>query len=274
MTPFQEFDSGANVSRAAMPKVPCTAAVGLTEAEVEQFSWGFRGAYAQMPQAGPGYDCYSTSGERHGLPEVIEAVKYVCAQWEKLYPNGPRVGIGDISLPNGGPMPPHASHDRGIDVDIALVANTNEEIGLTWKHPKYSRERTQQLIDLFLNNPILGIRVVFFNDPKIRGVEPWAGHDNHFHVSFLSPGVSAAAFSSDQQGYLRLVAPRMKGEQVRKLQADLVKVGMPIEVDGDFGVATDAAVRRFQAEQGLDVDGIVGPMTQAKLAQLVGRLAH
>lgn len=269
MTAFQQLNSGVNTSRAHMHNGPCTAAIGLTEAEVEQFSWGFRGMYAQMPQAGPGYDCYSTTGDRYGLPEVIEAVKSVCAAWEKLYPSGPRVGIGDISLPNGGPMPPHASHDRGIDVDIALVANTNEEIGLTWDHPKYSHERTQQLIDLFLNNPVLGVRVIFFNDPQARGVQPWAGHDNHFHVSFLSPGVSAAKFSSDQQGDLRLVVPMMRGARVTKLQQDLAKVGMAVNVDGDFGAKTDAAVRKFQSDYGLDVDGIAGKMTLAKLAQVI-----
>ena len=61
----------------------------------------------------------------------------------------------------------------------------------------------------------------------------------------------------------------MKGARVRKLQEDLVKIGINIEVDGIFGSKVDAAVRQFQENQGLEVDGIAGIVTQAKLAQII-----
>lgn len=56
-----------------------------------------------------------------------------------------------------------------------------------------------------------------------------------------------------------------KGADVRTLQTLLNKNGNSIAVDGDFGPATDKAVRKFQAEQGLTVDGIVGQKTWAAL---------
>ncbi len=42
---------------------------------------------------------------------------------------------------------------------------------------------------------------------------------------------------------------------------------MPLSVDGDFGPATESAVKEFQLRSGLDVDGEVGPITRAELAK-------
>lgn len=245
----------------------CTAPIGFTAEELEQLSWGSRGIFQQMPASGEGYECYGHPDKCYGHSEVIQAIKHICNEWAKLYPK-PRIGIGNISLPNGGLMEPHSSHQHGLDVDIAPVANTDEEIPLTWYDSKYSRDRTQQLVDLIHNNPILGVKVILFNDPDIKGVESYFGHDNHLHVSFLPPGIHSAPFSSDQDGDLRLVIPPMQGERVRQLQEDLAKVGIAITADGIFGKETDAAVRKFQAEQGLQVDGTVGFVTQTKLDQL------
>ncbi|AFZ05212.1 Peptidoglycan-binding domain 1 protein [Oscillatoria nigro-viridis PCC 7112] len=242
----------------------CTANIGFTEEELEQFSWGTRGFFEQMPAKGDGYECYGDNC--YGRPEVIQALKYVCNEWVKKYPK-PRIGIGDISTAEGA-TPGHSSHDNGLDVDIALVANTDEEIPLTCYDSKYSRQRTQELVDLFYNNPILRIRRILFNDPQITGVEFCDGHHNHLHVSFISPGIDSAPYSSDRDGDLRLVIPPMQGERVRKLQEDLANVGISVTADGIFGEQTDAAVRKFQADRNLQVDGIAGFVTQTKLAEL------
>ncbi|MBJ7529880.1 MAG: peptidoglycan-binding protein [Nocardioides sp.] len=56
------------------------------------------------------------------------------------------------------------------------------------------------------------------------------------------------------------------GEWVTYLQQLLQQAGyLATEPDGDFGPATEGAVRDFQAAQGLDADGAVGPLTWAAL---------
>lgn len=51
------------------------------------------------------------------------------------------------------------------------------------------------------------------------------------------------------------------GGTVKILQVALNGRGYPLVADGAFGPRTDAAVRRFQSDRGLMVDGIVGPQT-------------
>ena len=58
-----------------------------------------------------------------------------------------------------------------------------------------------------------------------------------------------------------------KGTQVEHIQLALTRAGYPVGgIDGDFGPATEAAVRDFQRSQGLPPDGIAGTRTQVALA--------
>ena len=52
-----------------------------------------------------------------------------------------------------------------------------------------------------------------------------------------------------------------KGQDVINLQTKLQKLGYPIKIDGDFGPKTEDAVKLFQRNKGLTVDGIVGKGT-------------
>jgi len=57
-----------------------------------------------------------------------------------------------------------------------------------------------------------------------------------------------------------------KGDAVRMLQQILTDFGYSSDaVDGDFGPKTEKAVKEFQADFSLVVDGIVGPKTWAAL---------
>ena len=59
-----------------------------------------------------------------------------------------------------------------------------------------------------------------------------------------------------------------EGEDVAQLQSYLIQLGYDCGswgADGDFGDATEIAVKEFQTDNKLEVDGIVGPMTYAAL---------
>lgn len=61
------------------------------------------------------------------------------------------------------------------------------------------------------------------------------------------------------------------GEAVKELQMTLITAGYSCGTygaDGDFGAATERAVKAFQSDNGLTADGIVGETTQAALDAL------
>ena len=58
------------------------------------------------------------------------------------------------------------------------------------------------------------------------------------------------------------------GPEVLAIQKRLVELKYEIKLlDGDFGSETEAAVKRFQADQQLEVDGIIGEATYTALMQ-------
>jgi hypothetical protein len=57
------------------------------------------------------------------------------------------------------------------------------------------------------------------------------------------------------------------GSEVVRAQRQLNLHGADLVEDGIFGALTDGATREFQAEQGLDADGIIGPLTWSALNQ-------
>ncbi len=65
------------------------------------------------------------------------------------------------------------------------------------------------------------------------------------------------------------------GADVKDMQRKLIALGYSCGsagADGDFGQGTYNAVCAFQRANGLDVDGIIGPMTRSKINTLYSRL--
>ena len=68
-----------------------------------------------------------------------------------------------------------------------------------------------------------------------------------------------------------LVARGDRGQDVRKLQQTLRQNGInPGPVDGIFGPRTERAVRQYQTQQGLKVDGLVGQQTSGAMSRPSG----
>lgn len=74
---------------------------------------------------------------------------------------------------------------------------------------------------------------------------------------------------------LYLSRPMLRGEDVTALQRRLGGLGFDAgRVDGIFGPDTDAALREFQRNAGLSVDGVCGPTTLMDLERFANRISE
>ncbi|NDD92139.1 penicillin-insensitive murein endopeptidase [bacterium] len=170
-----------------------------------------RGAAALKDQ-GEGYKLVRPSRGRYfGHPRLIEAVEQAAETLAKQ--KKPPLLIADLGLPRGGPtLSAHSSHQTGLDVDIWYLRYK------PWKNRKNVRKAEREklqatpmvdpknlkalpafgkeeraVLQLFAENPEVDRILVHFaikkalcqtvpQEPWIRKIRPWFGHDHHFHV--------------------------------------------------------------------------------------------
>jgi murein endopeptidase len=139
-------------------------------------------SFVQLPGDAGEYSIYTQVSKVYGTPATILSIKSLAVAVKAAL--GVRIGVGDISFQNGGPMAPHASHTRGVDVDIRPQREDGAEARVAVGEHEYSSEKTRRFVELAYEDP--NLQSILFNDTKIRGVKPWAGHDNHLHLRFKS----------------------------------------------------------------------------------------
>lgn len=148
--------------------------------------------FKQLRQVGPkdpdaGYYNYGKpihGAAQYALPEVIQVIEEVAEEWHKA--GKPPFGVGNISLKTGEPYDRHQGHGDGIGVDIRPVRKDGKQVGnTTFDDPAYDREATQRLVYMFLRTG--RVEKIFFNDPKMKGVERLDGHNDHLHVKMKLP---------------------------------------------------------------------------------------
>ena len=90
-------------------------------------------------------------------------------------------------------------------------------------------------------------------------------------LSFIDTFKAQTATAQECDNSPGVLVNGARGDRVVNLQKSLKKVGFdPGVIDGIFGGNTESAAKQFQASKGLQVDGKVGPNTQAALCSALG----
>lgn len=132
-----------------------------------------------LSRGGAGYYTYGKDEKRFATSKTIASIQELVLAMERM---DITIGIGNISLKTGGQMPPHTSHQRGVDVDIRPMRIDQRKIGVTIHSDDYSRSKTRKLVRQIRRDK--NLEKILFNDTEIAGVRSHAGHDNHLHVRY------------------------------------------------------------------------------------------
>jgi murein peptide amidase A len=129
------------------------------------------------------------SWRRWGSDSLVRTVLRIVRAYGRAHPHAPKVLIGDLSRPHGGPFGTkygglgHASHQNGLDVDV-YYPRRDRRLRPPTSPGQIDHARAQDLVDRFVR---AGAKIVFVGpNTRLTGprrvVRPLILHDNHMHV--------------------------------------------------------------------------------------------
>lgn len=98
--------------------------------------------------------------------------------------------------------------------------------------------------------------------------------EKYYDYSGVNGNTTTANNTVETTPVTRLLKNGKEGDDVKALQEMLIELGYDCGkwgADGDFGDATELAVKAFQKANGLEVDGIVGEKTSAALTAAIAK---
>jgi len=182
----------------ALATAVLTAALALV-AQPAAASGGRLRDGVQLPAEGLGYVTWAPvlqrtpnrGSRRWGTLLTVARVDLVLGAYHDAHPDAPRVLVGDLSRPHGGPFGArygglgHLSHRTGLDVDV-YYPRRDLRVRAPLRPAQVDRALAQELVDRFVGAGAIRIFVgphLHLHGP--RGVvSPLVHHDDHLHVRF------------------------------------------------------------------------------------------
>ncbi len=97
----------------------------------ESVSWGQASngrLYNGVPlRRAEGFEIVNVA-EAYGTQRVVDLLKAAAADVQARWPRSPDLIVGDLSHKQGGPMPPHKSHESGRDADVGFYHRGNVQL--------------------------------------------------------------------------------------------------------------------------------------------------
>lgn len=250
-------------------------AEGRTKADIV---WQTALACVGWPYVFGAWGAYCSPSERHKrYSDAHHTIKTKCPGYDsrncsgcKWYPDGERVrcfdcrGFTDWCL-------------LRVGIDLIGEGATSQWNSKNWEQKGDIKDGipANTLVCLFVQNGKSMSHTGFgFNDETVEcssGVQHFTARNKKWTHWAVPIGLyetmpDPAPKTEPEQTTPKLPTLRKgnKNQYVKQAQQLLIERGYNLGIcgaDGDFGTATDAAVRKFQKDHGLTVDGVIGPKT-------------
>jgi murein endopeptidase len=129
---------------------------------------------------------------RWGADDTVRATLRISREFARDHPGARPIGIGDLSLPEGGYFGPevgggigHATHQNGLDVDV-YYPRLDRRLRPPERPDQVNLSLAQDLVDRFVaagaTTVYVGPSLALTGPPGV--VTPLVNHDNHLHARF------------------------------------------------------------------------------------------
>lgn len=156
--------------------------------------------WMRMPARGIGFynvEVVEQTNDNHdyGLDWMSNVIKAAGLHYELAYrkkrPGSALMVINDVSVPEGGDTPDHATHETGNAADIVLPHLNGNFGGIKWSSQgTYDRAATRAIIQALRAQPWVNKGTLYFNDPVLvaEGLcKSIPQHDGHIHFEITVP---------------------------------------------------------------------------------------
>ncbi|MEN9501235.1 MAG: hypothetical protein RI964_520 [Pseudomonadota bacterium] len=201
---------------------------------------------------------FKVSGFDLAIDSLKEVMQEVKANKPCVYEYLESMGMLCCRLVRGGNT--ISNHSWGTAIDIKIAGNLDK--------PDDNKVQSG-LVDIA---PIFNKHGWFWG----AGFKSWED-GMHFEVSkekLIEWHKKGLLFESSSQPQLVALCMGSRGDDVVKLQRNLISLGYTLDADGIFGLATYAAIIAFQAANDLEPDGIVGQMTRQVIDNAISHSQH
>jgi peptidoglycan hydrolase-like protein with peptidoglycan-binding domain len=165
---------------------------------------------------------------------------------------GPAASLGDANAGSQGTMPTSPGPTPTTTTKHEIVLTT----GSTGRQVRLLQQALHVKVD-GIYGPETEMAVRTFQASRSLTVDNIVGPKTKAALADGEPAIIASSKAHEEA----------TGETEVISDVKSVQAALHVSADGEFGPETETAIRRFQAEHGLHVDGIVGPQTWGALGQ-------